>query len=205
MLPTVTGVNNVLEVHMAEVVVFHSALGLRPAIGRFADHLRDRGHVVHTPDLFDGEVFDDLDAGVAARDAIGIPALIGRAQDAVANLPQELVYAGFSMGTAPAQLLAATRPHARGALLIQGALDLHTLGVGAWPSHVPVQLHVAADDPWFGRADAMNATTGIPDHLLDYHEYPHDRHLFADSDWHQYDPEASAAMLDAISTWLAAR
>ncbi|MBW3576948.1 MAG: dienelactone hydrolase family protein [Actinobacteria bacterium] len=190
---------------MAEIVVFHSALGLRPAIGRFAEHLRDHGHVVHTPDLFDGEVFDDLDAAVAHRDTIGIPILIGRAQDAVDDLPEQLVYAGFSMGTAPAQLLAATRPGARGAVLIQGALGLEHLGLDAWPARVPVQLHVAADDPWFDRDDAIQATAGIPDDLLDYHEYPIDAHLFADSDWHEHDAQATTAMLDTIITWLMRR
>jgi dienelactone hydrolase len=190
---------------MAEIVVFHSALGLRPAIRRFADHLRDHGHTVHTPDLFGGGVFDDLDAGVAHRDTIGVPVLIGRAQDAVTDLPGELVYAGFSMGTGPAQLLAGTRPGARGALLIQGALGLDTLGLDSWPAGVPVQLHVAADDPWFSRDDAMGATAAIPDALLDYHEYPIDGHLFADADWREHDPAATTAMLAAITAWLEAR
>lgn len=190
---------------MATVVVFHSALGLRPAIRQFADHLRDHDHVIHTPDLFDGKVFDDLDAGVAHRDTIGIPELIGRAHHAVAYLPEEIVYAGFSMGTGPAQLLAATRPHARGALLIQGAVDLDMLETDGWPTDVPVQLHVATDDPWFNRDDAMKVTEDIPDDLLDYHEYPGDRHLFADPGWKDHDPTATATMLDAVTIWLAAR
>jgi len=42
-----------------EVVVYHSAYGLRPAIVEFADKLRAAGHLVHTPDLYDGEVFSD--------------------------------------------------------------------------------------------------------------------------------------------------
>lgn len=189
---------------MAEIVVFHSALGLRPAIGRFADDLRGLGHVVHTPDLFDGEVFDDLDTGVAHRDAIGIPALLGRAHEAVTDLPDELVFAGFSMGTAPAQLLAATRPGAKGALLIQGALGLGELGLATWPDGVPLQIHVAADDPWFDRDDAKAAVSAIPDQMVDYHEYPIDAHLFADPDWHEHDPAATSDMLDAITSWLEA-
>lgn len=187
---------------MAEVVVFHSALGRRPAIEQFAGHLRDRGHTVHTPDLFDGEVFDDLDAGVAHRDAIGIATLISRAQEAVDGLPEELVYVGFSMGTGPAQLLAATRRGAGGAVLIQGALGLDDLGVDAWPTGVPIQVHVAGDDPWFDRQDAMNAIDRIPRDLLDYHEYPIDAHLFADSDWHEHDPGTTSQMLAAITAWL---
>jgi hypothetical protein len=35
---------------MAEVVLFHSVLGLRPGVIA-ADRLRTAGHTVHTPDL----------------------------------------------------------------------------------------------------------------------------------------------------------
>lgn len=190
---------------MANVVVFHSALGLRPAVRDFADQLRERGHVVHTPDLYAGRTFDDVDAGVAERDRIGIPELIGRAQHAVAELPDELVYAGFSMGTAPAQLLAANDPDARGVVLIQGALGLDRLEIDAWPGRVPIQLHVAAHDPWFDRDDAEQAMAAIPDEILDYHEYPTDGHLFADPDLPAHDPEATESMLRAVADWLEER
>jgi dienelactone hydrolase len=43
---------------VAEVVVFHHALGLTDPIRRFAAALGDAGHSVHTPDLFDGRTFD---------------------------------------------------------------------------------------------------------------------------------------------------
>jgi dienelactone hydrolase len=39
---------------MAEVVVFHHALGLTERVRRFAAALRDAGHTVHAPDLYDG-------------------------------------------------------------------------------------------------------------------------------------------------------
>jgi dienelactone hydrolase len=104
------------------VIVFHSALGMRPAVGRFAARLRGGGHTVHTPDVYDGQVFDDVAAGAAARDAIGVLELIKRAQAAVEDLPPGLVYVGFSMGTGAAELLAGTRPGARAAILMHGAL-----------------------------------------------------------------------------------
>jgi dienelactone hydrolase len=92
-----------------EVVLFHSALGLRPAIREFADRLRADGHTVHTPDSFDGEVFENLEDGMSKRDPIGIPELMGRAQAAVAGLPSRIVFAGFSMGTGAAEFMAGTR------------------------------------------------------------------------------------------------
>ena len=39
---------------MAEIVLFHHAQGLTPGVTAFADELRQAGHIVHTPDLFDG-------------------------------------------------------------------------------------------------------------------------------------------------------
>ena len=56
---------------MSDVVVFHHALGLTDGIRGIADRLRSGGHRVETPDLFDGAVFDDLDAGVALAESIG--------------------------------------------------------------------------------------------------------------------------------------
>jgi dienelactone hydrolase len=43
---------------MAEVVLFHHALGLTPGVVAFADALRATGHTVHTPDLFGGRTFE---------------------------------------------------------------------------------------------------------------------------------------------------
>ena len=105
------------------VVLFHSALGLRPAVRAFADQLSEAGHIVHTPDLFDGEVFDDLEHGMKKRDALGTEELAMRAQKSVSGLPSGLVFAGFSMGAAAAEMLAGTQPGARAAVLMHGALS----------------------------------------------------------------------------------
>src|ERR687888_1936514 len=126
---------------MAQIVLFHSALGLRPGVLASADRLRAAGHTVHTPDLFDGEIFDDLGEGVRKRDALGIPEIARRAQEAVAHLPARLVFAGFSLGAGPAELLAATRPGALGAVLMHGALPIEPFGIQFWPTGVPVQVH----------------------------------------------------------------
>src|SRR6185437_9565409 len=101
--------------HRSEVVVYHSAYGLRPAIIEFADRLRAAGHLVHTPDLYDGEVFSDRNDAIRKIQELGFDKLLDRAAAAVENLPRDLIYAGFSNGGACAELLAATRPGARGA------------------------------------------------------------------------------------------
>ena len=64
---------------MAEAVLFHSVLGLRPGVIAAADRLRAAGHTVHTPDLFDGKVFDDLDGGMRKEDALGYREIARRA------------------------------------------------------------------------------------------------------------------------------
>ena len=48
---------------MAEVLLFHHAQGMTSGVREFAEVLRQAGHTVHVPDLFEGRVFDDLDDG----------------------------------------------------------------------------------------------------------------------------------------------
>ena len=83
---------------------------------------------------------------------LGYREIARRAREAVAGLPEGLVFAGFSMGVAHAELLTATRPGALGAVLMHGAVPVEGLseffGVDRWPEGVSVQVHYAADDPW---------------------------------------------------------
>jgi dienelactone hydrolase len=142
---------------MAEVVLFHSVLGLRPGVIAAADLLRSAGHTVHAPDCYDGEVFDDIEDGQRKEEALGYAEIARRARESVAGLPEGLVYAGFSMGVAYAEVLAASRPGALGAVLMHGAVPVEELGeyfgVERWPEGVPVQVHYAAGDPWVEAED----------------------------------------------------
>jgi dienelactone hydrolase len=49
---------------MAELLLFHHAHGLTAGVLGFAEELRAAGHVVHVPDLYDGETFADRAEGV---------------------------------------------------------------------------------------------------------------------------------------------
>lgn len=118
-----------------EVVLYHSAYGLRPAIVGFADKLRAAGHIVHTPDLYDGEVFSDRNDAIRKIQEVGFDNLLERAVAAVASLTHSLVYAGFSNGGVCAELLAATRPGARGAILIHAPL----MGARSWVENLAVE------------------------------------------------------------------
>ncbi len=50
---------------MAEVLLFHHALGQTQGFKAFADELRSAGHTVHTPDLFEGRTFSTIEDGMA--------------------------------------------------------------------------------------------------------------------------------------------
>ena len=145
---------------MAEVVLFHHALGLTPGVTAFADDLRAAGHTVHTPDLFEGRTFESIEAGMGHAEELGFPdAVLERGARAVQDLPPDLVYAGFSLGVLPAQRLAQTRAGARGALLFYSCVPTEFFGDG-WPADVPVQVHGMDADPVFmeeGDVDAARA------------------------------------------------
>ena len=121
---------------MAEILFFHHARGLTPGCHSLAERWRAAGHVVHTPDLYEGRTFDSLDAGVAHAQSIGIPTMIGRARRVIDGMPERLVYAGASLGVMPAQMLAQTRGGAAGALLLHGAAPLSEFG-GTWHAVSP--------------------------------------------------------------------
>jgi hypothetical protein len=95
---------------MAEVLLFHHAHGLTSGVRDFAERLRRAGHLVHVPDLYAGQVFDELEAGMAYAQEVGFGEIIERGRVATGGLPGELVYAGFSLGVLPAQMLAQSRP-----------------------------------------------------------------------------------------------
>jgi len=181
---------------MADIVLFHHAQGLRSDMTAWADSLREAGHEVWTPDLFEGRTFERLADGGAHRDEIGIPELIRRATEAVEQLPVELVYAGFSMGAASAQYFAANRPGARGAVLMCGVAPVETLGVDAWPGDVPVQIHYMAEDGVAGEIEPVERFVRASGALIEVHTYPGDGHLFADPDGPDYDRAAAELMLE---------
>src|SRR3954471_13956313 len=146
---------------MAEVVLFHHVQGLTDGIRAFAEELSVGGHTVHTPDLFEGERPATIDDGVAYTQTIGGDVLDKRVDQAVADLPEGLVYAGFSFGAAAAQRLPQTRPGARGAVLYESCIPLTGDGAfGPWADGVPVHIHGMDQDPFFaleGDIDAARA------------------------------------------------
>ena len=79
---------------MAEVILHHHAQGLTPGVVAFADRLRGAGHLVHTPDLFDGRTFNDLDRGMQFVEELGFSEVRERGERVADRLQAELIYAG---------------------------------------------------------------------------------------------------------------
>jgi len=191
---------------VAEIVLFHSALGLRPGIIEAADRLRAAGHTVHAPDLFEGAAtFDSVGPAMAYVQQLGIATLAGRAAAAVAPLPADVVYAGFSLGASFAARLAATRPGARAALLFHGGPAPAQLRIDAWPASAPVQIHFSVSDPWRDNAAiaALRDLVRASGAECTVFDYPGSAHLFSDPGLAaEYDPASSGLMWERAAELL---
>ena len=187
---------------MAEVLLFHHVMGQTPGFFAFADELRQAGHTVHTPNLLDGRTFDSIDEGLAYVGEIGFGEVIGRGDRAASELPEGLVYGGFSLGVVPAQKLAQTRPGAKGALFFYSCVPVSEFG--EWPEGVPVQIHGADADPFFvdeGDIDAARELVASTDGA-ELFLYPGDQHYFADSSLPSYDPAATVLLTQRVLAFL---
>jgi dienelactone hydrolase len=161
---------------VSKVIVLHSAQGLRPGVEGWAERLREAKHEVW---------------------------LRGPETD-LGELPADVVYVGFSTGTASAGYHAATRSGSRGAILISGVAPLAERGIEAWPETVPAQVHFAAEDERVDRA-AVESFEHALDAVcarLEIHVYPGSAHLFADPDDPGYDPASAELMLARVLEFL---
>ena len=192
---------------MVDVVLFHHVQGLTDGVLAFADGLRTAGHTVNTPDLFDGQRFATIDDGFAYLRATGDDELRARAERAVADLPAGVVFGGISWGVSTAQVLAQTRPGARGALLYEAFLPVTgEWAVGPWPAGLPVQIHGMEKDPFFGLEGDLDAARGLVElvgpQVAELYVYPGDQHLFTDSSLPSYDAGVAALVLERSRAFL---
>ncbi|MFP3992737.1 dienelactone hydrolase family protein [Streptomyces sp. E11-3] len=173
------------------IMLFHSAYGLRPGVHAAAERLRAAGHEVHVPDLYDGRSAQTVEEGMKIKDEIGSDELLKRAVLAAApHSDAGLVYAGFSLGGSLAQNLALGDEKARGLLLLHGTSDI---AEDAAVDELPVQLHVADPDP-FEPDDWLNAwylrmrRAGAD---VEVYRYRGAGHIYTDPDLPDYDAEAA--------------
>lgn len=186
---------------MAEVLLFHHAQGLTRGCVSFADRLRSAGHVVHAPDLYEGKTFATLNEGVGYARQVGFNTILERSQLAADGLPNELIYAGFSLGVMAAQMLAQTRPGVKGALLFSAAFPASEFG-GSWPPGVPLQIHMMEADEW--AIEDLPAARGLVETIEggELFLYPGTRHLFADHSLPDYDENAATLLTQRVLRFL---
>ena len=184
---------------MTEIVLFHHIQGLTPGIAAFADRLRAAGHTVHTPDSFEGRTFGSIDEGAAYVGEIGFHEMRDRSVLHADGLPDDLVYAGFSLGVMPAQTLLQNRPGARGGLFFHGFADPSYFG--DWPG-LPVQVHTMADDEfWLEDKEAAEAAAATHDGI-EIFTYPGKGHLFTDNSVADHDIAATELVLERSLAFL---
>lgn len=188
---------------MAEVLLFHHAQGLTAGVIAFADRLREAGHTVHAPDLYNARTFQTLEEGIGYAKEMGFGNVLERGVRAADELPAELTYAGFSLGVMPAQKLAQIRQGARGALLFESCFPPSEFG-SSWPAGVPVQIHGMDADPLFAAEGDIDAARALVDEAEDAElfVYPGDRHLFTDSSLSSYDAESAALVTQRVLDFL---
>lgn len=184
--------------------MYHHAQGLTTGVEAFASELRQAGHTVHVPDLYEGHTFGTLDEGIAYMQQTGSGTIRERAIAAAEGLSGALVYAGFSLGVMPAQQLAQTRAGAKGALLFYSCAPVSEFS-DSWPAGVPVQIHGMDADPFFAGEGDLDAARALVDSAeqAELFLYSGNEHLFADSSLPSYDQAAASLLTRRVLDFLA--
>ena len=119
-------------------------------------------------------------------------------------LPDELVYAGFSLGASRRRSSPRPGPAPGVLLLFDAGLEPTEFGT-SWPAEVPVQVHAMADDPEFNNGYDLPAATALVEAAADgeLFLYPGDQHLFVRPLAGRYDAEATALMTRRVLDFLA--
>ncbi|WP_062460691.1 dienelactone hydrolase family protein [Demequina soli] len=185
---------------MAEILLFHHAMGLTEGLLAFADRLRADGHTVHCPDCYAGTTFDNPDDGVKFAQAVGHDALQEAAHSAARRHRSADVVIGYSLGAMQAQLLAQDRRRFRACLLVGGALPPAALG-GVWRHEVALQVHLADPDEWIDPHEVEALLYHAP-HARIY-RYTGKDHLFMDRSLADYDADAADLFEARTTAWLA--
>jgi dienelactone hydrolase len=190
---------------MTQIALFHSVLGVRPGVLDARDRLTAAGHDVTIVDQYDGRRFDTYDDGFAYLKEIGGPeALMQRALEGLADLPDGFATLGFSNGAVAAALVATQRTVSR-VVLVSGPIPMEILRTDVWPADTPIQAHAMDEDPF----DDRETLEGFAEDLrsagaqLEMFWYPGKGHLFTDPSLPaEYDAEATELLWERALRFL---
>lgn len=184
---------------MTAILLLHSARGLRKVERAAADRLRAAGHRVAMPDLYEGAVTESLEEGLDIEERLW-PETLNRASRAAADLPDDAVLMGLSMGAFLAALLWSERPRTAGLLLLHGLGEVPE----APRPGTPVQAHVAEPDPFV--AEDEIAVWREAAHRTDVDaavfRYPGAGHLFTDPALADHDAVATTLLWQRATGFL---
>lgn len=184
---------------MANVLLFHHALGLTPGVQDLATRLRDAGHQVQAPDLYDGSTFEDIEDGVAHAQQVGFDTLAERGLQVVDEADGDVAVIGLSLGVVPAQIAAQTRTTVVAAGLVSACLPV-THAAPSWPDDTPVQVHLMERDAFVTEdgdleaAEELAASSTAAELFL----YDGDAHLFMDASTEDHDAAATDLLVDRL-------
>ena len=131
---------------------------------------------------------------------VGFNTIMERGRLAADGLPSEIVYSGFSLGAMPAQMLAQTRPGAKGALLLHASIPISEFG-GSWPQGVALLINTMEADE-LGDVDVGRELAETIDGA-ELFLYPGDRHLFTADSLPDYDESAATLVEQRVLRFLA--
>lgn len=176
---------------MTDVLLLHHAQGRTTGVAALADRLRDAGHSVAVPDLFEGRTFPTLEEGLAHADRTGFGTIRAEGVAAAGAFAGPFAVVGISMGVMAAQELAQTNPHVVAAVLIASCLPPQQFG--PWPAAVPVQVHGGEHDRVFTEEGDLDAAREVVESASagELFLYPTASHLFVDASLPESDPGAT--------------
>ncbi|MDN5833686.1 MAG: dienelactone hydrolase family protein [Brevibacterium sp.] len=180
---------------MTTLVLLHSALGKTPGISAIADRYTAAGHTVFAPDFYEGQTFSTADEGVDHAQKVGFSQLVDRVVAACADLPDEIVFAGLSLGAGIAQQMGKNDSRARGALLFHGGGFPKPT---RWQEDVPVQIHFSVEDVWrdAGAPETLMESAARAGTQAEYFLYPGATHLFSDPLVADYREDSAELLFD---------
>jgi len=185
---------------MASIILFHSMLGLRDLERDAAARLRQAGHDVVLPDLYDGAWTDDLAEGAAMKATIGWDGIRDRAAGALAGFPMDCLLGGISMGAGVVGEFWPSRPDAAGVMLLHGLCaipDRRHL-------RARVQVNLSASDPFFPLSEVHAWRTKAKDADLAADVVIHTQpgHLLMDENSKDYTKDGAALIWQNIHRFI---